>query len=63
MFKKLGQLIGGKKTYVAAIGAVSTAAIGYVNGDLAAAAALQLAVTGIVAATLRNAIGNLVPTV
>lgn len=61
--KKIGQLIGGKKTYAAAIAAISTAAIGVVNGELSGEAALQLALTGIVAATLRNAIGKIVPSV
>lgn len=48
----------GKKTYIAALAAVLSAAGGYLSGDLALAAAIQLAFTGILAATLRNGING-----
>lgn len=61
MFKKIGKLLGGKKTYMAAGAAVATAVLGYTQGQVTAEAALQLALTGIIGATLRNAIGSLIP--
>ena len=44
----------GKKTYITAALAVAGAGAGYLTGDATAMQAAQMAVTAILAATLRN---------
>ncbi len=51
--------MSGKKTYLAAVAAVLSAAGGYLSGDITIAAAIQLAFTGILAATLRSGVASL----
>lgn len=46
----------GKKTYIAAGLAVITAIASYLTGDSTLAEAAQLAFTGIIGATIRNAV-------
>ena len=47
-------MLKGKKTYVAALLTVLGAGAGYATGDATAMQAIQMAVTAILAATLRN---------
>jgi hypothetical protein len=47
-------MLKGKKTYIAAGLAVITALAGYLAGDLNLADAIQLGITGVIGATLRN---------
>ena len=51
-------MMNGKKTYLVALGAILGAAGGYFTGAMTADQAIQLAVTGLVGATLRNGIAN-----
>ncbi|HEV2747605.1 MAG TPA: hypothetical protein VGW34_09945 [Allosphingosinicella sp.] len=50
------QYLKGKKTYIAAAIAALSALLGYLNGELGGADALELAATGIIGATLRAGI-------
>jgi formyltetrahydrofolate hydrolase len=50
-------MLAGKKTYITAAVAIIGAIAGYLTGDLDLGAAVQLAVTAILGATLRNGIG------
>lgn len=52
------QRLSGYKTYITAAVAVVTAVAGYLTGDLELAAAIQLAVTAVLGATLRSGIAN-----
>jgi hypothetical protein len=49
-------ILRGKKTYVAALLAVIGAGAGYATGEATAAQAAQMAVTAVLAATLRHGI-------
>lgn len=47
-------ILKGKKTYIAALLTVLGAGAGYATGDATAMQAIQMAITAILAATLRN---------
>jgi hypothetical protein len=49
-------MLNGKKTYIVALGTLLTAVGGVLSGTIPMAEAIQLAVTAILAATLRNGI-------
>lgn len=49
-------MLNGKKTYIVALGTVLTAIGGVLAGNLPIADAVQLVVTAVLAATLRNGI-------
>lgn len=51
-------MLKGYKTYIAAALSAITAGAGYLTGDLTAAAAIQLAVTAVIGATLRQGINE-----
>ena len=51
-------MLQGYKTYITAAVAIIGAVAGYLTGDLQLAAAVQLAVTAILGATLRSGIAN-----
>ena len=50
--------MNGKKTYLVALGAVLGAAGGFLTGAMTADQAIQLAVTGLIGATIRHGITN-----
>lgn len=50
-------MLKGYKTYITAGVAILTAVAGYLTGDLALPAAIQLVVTAVLGMTVRNAIG------
>ena len=47
-------LLAGKKTYVTALTAMVGAGLAYLTGEVTAAAAIQLAVTAVLAALVRS---------
>jgi hypothetical protein len=51
-------MLSGYKTYIVAGVAVITAVASYLTGDMSAADAIQLAVTAILGATVRNGIST-----
>ena len=51
-------MLKGYKTYIAAGLSAITAGAGYLTGDLTAAAALQMAITAVLSATLRQGISE-----
>lgn len=51
-------MLNGKKTYLVALGGVLTAVGGVLTGAMDLTAAIQLAVTSVLGATLRHGIGK-----
>lgn len=58
MFKELKSKLDGKKTYIAALGALLTAVGGYLTGEVPAYEATQLAFTAIIGAFLRSGVAK-----
>lgn len=56
LFSMLNEKFKGRKTYVTAIVAVASAVVAYFSGEATLMAALQLAFTGIIGATLRSSV-------
>lgn len=52
--KKLARTLTGKKTNIAAVGAIAGAALGVATGRISTAQALQFGLTSILAMTLRD---------
>lgn len=56
LFNALNQKFKGQKTYITALIAVLSAIIAYFSGEATLLAAIQLAATGILAASVRSGI-------
>lgn len=54
------KLFKGKKTYIVALLAVASAGYAYVTGQADGVSAIQLAITGVLGATLRSGVNSAV---